>query len=341
MKKFLIILSLFFLTFISIESSNAQVGSYTGAFARMGFGARGLSMGNAMVSNTFGDVMGYYNPALPAFQDDGIVNLGYTFLSLDRKLNFVGFAKKFKLPKQEKGGAGISLSWINSGVSDIDGRDNDTRQIGTFSTSDNQFYLGTSFLLSDNFALGVGFKLYYSSLFEDVTENTIGFDLGAVMKANENLTFGFAVRDLAAKYEWNTSDLYGSTFGNTTEDKFPTLINFGGSYRLPKNLGSVSLETEYIINPSLKDNSNPNKKNNFFLKAGGELILVDQLRVRAGVERIDFSSDDILGNLKPSAGVGFYKNISPTMLLGLDYSFTFEPYTHKPIQNLSLGFKFK
>ncbi|HEX2786532.1 MAG TPA: PorV/PorQ family protein [Ignavibacteria bacterium] len=338
MKKFLIILSLLFL---AIQTSNAQVGSYTGAFARMGFGARGLSMGNAMVSNVFGDVAGYYNPALPAFQEEGIVNLGYTFLSLDRKLNFVGFAKKFKLPKQENGGAGISLSWINSGVSDIDGRDNDTRQIGMFSTSDNQFYLGTSFLLSDKFALGVGFKFYFSKLFDDVTENSIGFDLGAVMKATENLSFGFAVRDLAAKYEWNTSKLYGSTFGNTTEDKFPTIIDFGGSYKLPNGLGSVSLETEYILNPTLKDNSNANKKNNFYLKAGGELILVQQLRVRAGIERIDFSSDDILGNLKPSAGVGFYKNISPTMLLGLDYSFTLESYTHKPIQNISLGFKFK
>lgn len=50
-------------------------------------------MGNAMVSDIFGNINGIYNPALSAFQIDGNVNLGYTFLSLDRKLNFLGFTK--------------------------------------------------------------------------------------------------------------------------------------------------------------------------------------------------------------------------------------------------------
>ena len=159
MKKFILILFFF-------ASANAfsQVGSYAGSFARLGFGARGMGMGNAMVSNIFGDASGYYNPALACFQEKGVVNLGYTFLSQDRKLNFVGFSKKFKLPNQEKGGAGISFSLINSGVNNIDGRDNDGTQIGTFSTYENQFYLGTSFLLSENFAAGVGFKMYLSKL---------------------------------------------------------------------------------------------------------------------------------------------------------------------------------
>ena len=65
-------------------------------------------MGNAMVSDVFGDVVGYYNPALSSFQEEGIVNIGYTFMSMDRSLNFVSFTRKFPLPNQQNKGAGIS-----------------------------------------------------------------------------------------------------------------------------------------------------------------------------------------------------------------------------------------
>jgi hypothetical protein len=339
LKKFIII----FLFFAS-ATAFSQEGSYAGGFARLGFGARGMGMGNAMVSNIFGDVSGYYNPALACFQDKGVVNLGYTFLSMDRKLNFVGFSKKFKLPNQSQGGAGISFSLINSGVNNIDGRDNDGTQIGTFTTYENQFYLGTSFLLSENFAAGVGFKMYLSKLFDKVTTTSVAFDIGAVYKYSDKLAFGIAVKDISAKYKWDTSDLYGSN-GNTTEDKFPTLANIGASYLLPKNLGSVSLEFESYFNPKVTDKTTGiagTRKNISYFKVGGEIILNEYLKVRAGMDRIDFANktEDIGGNLKPSFGVGFVKPLGKSTMLGLDYSFQFEPYSKDPIQNIGINFKF-
>ena len=333
----------------SYSAAFSQAGGFAGTFARLGFGARGLSMGNAMVGNIFGDVSGYYNPALSTFQNEGVVNVGYTFMSLDRQLNFLNFAKKIEFPNQQIKGAGISISWINSGVSDIDGRDNDTRQIGNFSTFDNQFYLGTGFIISDQVSVGVGFKYYYSKLFEEVTSTSIAFDIGAIVRPTPNLAIGLAVRDLNARNEWNTSVIYGSNFGNTTTDKFPTLINLGGSYLLPNNIGVVSVEGQYQKNPTVEDNFEfvdpeavtPEVKDNVSFKVGGEIFLTPQINVRAGLERIDFGSDDVMGNLKPSLGVGFYKMLGKTMKLGVDYSFQLEPYTHDPIQNISIGFKFK
>lgn len=339
LKKIILILM-----FFVAADSYSQVGSYAGGFARLGFGARGMGMGNAMVSNIFGDVSGYYNPALACFQEKGIVNLGYTFLSLDRKLNFIGFSKKFKLPNQDKGGAGISFSLINSGVSNIDGRDNDGTQIGSFATYENQFYLGTSFLLSENFAAGVGFKMYLSKLFDNVTTTSVAFDIGAVYKHSENLSFGIAIRDISAKYKWDTSDLYGSN-GNTTEDKFPTLANLGASYQLPKNIGNVSLEFESYFNPKIKDKTTgetKTRKNISYFKLGGEIYLNENIKLRAGLDRIDFanSTEDIGGNLKPSFGVGFIKPIGKSTMLGLDYSFQLEPYSKDPIQIIGINFKF-
>lgn len=340
MKRLLLIL---FLLIAVSQLSHAQLGSYAGSFSRIGFGARGLSMGNAMVSDIFGSINGIYNPALAAFQTDGVVNLGYTFMSLDRKHNYLGFTKKFKLPKQKQGGAGITLAWLNAGVSDIDGRDNDTRQLGELSTFENEFYLGTAFLLSEQLSLGVGFKLYYSKLYEEVTTTSFALDIGAMYKASPNLAFGFSYKDIGAKYEWRTSEIYGS-LGNTTEDKFPKTLDLGASYLLPKNIGIVSLALQQYFNPDSAPDSLgvvADKSNNTVLRIGTEINVIPQVKFRAGLDRIDFSADDITGNLKPTFGIGLDKSFSKTINLGLDYSFQLEPFTHDALQNITLVFKFK
>ena len=246
------------------------------------------------------------------------------------------------MSRQDKGGAGITLAWINAGVSDIDGRDNDTRQIGMFSTFENEFYFGTGFLLSDAVSVGVGFKLYYAKLYEEVTSTSFALDFGGVYKANENLALGISIKDIGAKYEWQTSQLYGSN-GNTTEDKFPVLLDLGATYFLQKKNTIVSLallqyftKTENELETSTGENSN-----NTVLRLGIETRIIDQLKIRVGIDRVDFSADDFTGNLKPSAGFGINKNFSKTINLGVDYSFQLEPFTHHPVQNLGIVFKFK
>lgn len=342
-KKILIIFSI---TVLTIATANAQLGSYAGSFARMGFGARGLAMGNALVSDIFGDVSGYYNPSLACFQEQGYANLGYTVMTLDRKLNYVGFAKKFNIQRQKNGGAGISLSWINSGVSDIDGRDNDAKQIGTLSTFENQFYLGTGFLLDENFSLGVGFKLYYAKLYEEVKATSIAFDIGGIYKIRHNLSLGFAVRDISAKYKWETSKIYGD-LGTTTENKFPILADLGATYLLPNKLGTASVEFETTFNPRFetKDTmgvvTKSDRTYNYIIKIGTEIVLTEQLKVRAGIDRMDLKADDFWGNVKPSLGIGFYKSLNKDVIVGVDYSFQVEPYSHDGIHNIGIGFKFK
>jgi hypothetical protein len=337
---------LFTVILFTYLSANAQVGSYAGSFARMGFGARGLSMGNALVSDIFGEVNGYYNPSLSCFQEDGFLNLGYTAMTLDRRLNYVGFAKKFKFKNSPKDGAGISLSWINSGVSDIDGRDNDAKQIGMLSTYENQFYLGTGFLLDENFAVGVGFKLYYAKLYDEIKTTSVAFDLGATYKARPDLSLGFAIRDISARYKWETSKIYDA-LGSTTENKFPVLADLGATYLFPKNIGSASLEFETFINPRFetKDTlglvTKSERTYNYVIKVGTEFKLSEQLRIRAGLDRVDLKADDFWGNMKPSFGVGFYKAFNKEITLGVDYSFQIEPFSHDGIHNVGIGFKFK
>jgi len=338
LKRAVLIIIIIIITSTGLYS---QSGSYAGSFARLGFGARGLAKGNAMVSDVFGDYSGYYNPALSCFQEDANLNLGYTFLTLDRRLNFVGIAKKIAM---KEGGAGISLSWINAGVSEIDGRDNDGNKIGDFSTFENQFYLGTGFLLEDNLALGVGFKLYYAKLYDEVTTNSIAFDLGAVYKVRPDLAVGFTVRDFSAKYKWETNEIYGSS-GKTTEDKFPVLVNLGASYKLPDNFGIVSLEMEGMFTPKVTEEGDENvsfdSKSYYYMKAGAEINLTEQIKIRAGLDRIGLNEEDLGGSLKPSFGVGFKKVFAKNIMIGIDYSFQLEPFTKQPMQNLGINFNFK
>jgi len=331
-----------FILFIAIKVF-PQSGSYPGAFSRMGFGTRGLSMGNALVSNIYGNVASYYNPSLSAFQEQGFANIGYTFLSLDRKLNFIGVEKKFRLPNQKEGGAGISFYWINSGVGDIDTRDNDTKQLGYISTYENLFGLGTSFLLNEELAIGLGFKLYYSKLYEGIKSTSFGLDIGMIYKIIPDLTVGLSLKDFLSKYKWETNSIYG-VLGTTTENKFPVIMSIGTSYNLPKQFGSVSVQFDTYFNPKFqtKDTSGvitySKREYNYYLKVGGELKLVQNFYLRAGVDRIDITSDDFWGNIKPGFGVSFFRKLTKKYTLGLEYSFQLEPYTHEPIQNIGVGF---
>ena len=322
------IIKLVILLSILSASAYAQLGGYAGVFTRMGFGARGISMGNAMTSVTTGDVVGYYNPAVSPFVDEHQINLSYSFLSFDRSLNFLSYTKNFKLPKQSEGGAGVTFSVINSGVSNIDGRDADGFHTDYYSTSENQFLFAPAIKVSDKVAIGFGFKFYYSKLFDGVTTTSFGFDLGGLYKVNDKINVGLTVKDINSKYQWNTSDLYGAQFGNTTKDKFPVLYTLGVSYLLPKGVGVASADFEVS-----------NKKSQI-LRMGLELTPVKAISIRAGFDRFDFTSNDKFGNSDIMFGVGYQKELT-NFIVGIDYAFVMEPYANKPLQTLTAVFKIK
>jgi len=321
------ILKIIILVLIFSLNSYSQLGGQPGAFSRLGFSARGISMGNAMTSVISGDVMGLYNPALSPFQDDHLINLSYSFLSLDRSLNFVTYTKNFKLPNQAQGGAGITFAWVNAGVSNIDGRDLDGFSIGTLSTFENQFLFAPSIRVSDKVSLGAGFKFFYSKLYDGVTSTAFGFDIGGLYKVNDKINVGLTVRDINVKYKWNTIDVYGQ-LGNTTDEKFPVLYTLGVSYLLPNNFGLVAIDYE-----------TSNKKSNI-VRVGAEIYPVKDIKFRAGMDRLDMSAADKFGGTKGAFGLGYQRTFG-NYIIGIDYSFVLEPFTHNPFQTITAVFKIK
>jgi hypothetical protein len=336
-NKFVILIAAL-LIFEGSSYAQTGLGGLPGAFSRLGFSARGIAMGNAMTSVITGDIVGYYNPAVSAFQDDHLISFGHSFLSLDRSLNFVSYTKNFKLPKQKDGGAGITFSWINAGVTNIDSRDGDGFPLGSISTSENQFLFAPSIRVSKDVALGVGFKLYYSKLYDGVKSTSLGFDLGGIIKPSDRINIGFAVKDINSKYQWNTTSIYNEN-GSTTINKFPVLLDVGVSYLLPKSFGIVSLDFENSSQTVTIDGTDY-KTASDIIRMGAEVSPIRDLKLRAGFDRFDLKSNDKLGNAKINFGVG-YQVALKSYIVGIDYAFVMEPYSNNPFQTLTAVFKIK
>jgi long-subunit fatty acid transport protein len=256
----------FFLVLLSLSFASAypQIGGTAGAFSRVGFGARGIGMGNAMTAVTEGDLVGYYNPAVLAQAEYRNVSLSFGILPFDRKLNFLNYTQPVK-PS-----AGIFLGVINSGVSNIDGRDSEGEPTGALKTTENIVMLGFATRLRSGLSVGINLKLLYHHLYTDVNSTTVGIDFGALVPVNDRLSLGASVRDINSKYKWDTSDLYGER-GRTTEDKFPQLFTIGAAYRIEDSLALVSAEIERSNQATLT------------ARFGIEVPLIKEVTVRAGV----------------------------------------------------------
>jgi opacity protein-like surface antigen len=311
----------------------SSISSMPGAFSRMGFGARGIGMGNAMSAVVEGNLVSYYNPALIVHQENNSFQTSYSFLSLDRSLNFLNFTKRFEFYSKKdslvenpkpRATAGISVGIINAGVSKIDGRDNQGIKTGDLSTSENQFFLGLANKFSDKFSMGVAVKFYYYKLYEEITSSSVGFDVGALYKLNENWIISAMISDINSKYKWDTAPVY-ELQGSTTEDKFPILKKAGVSYR-NKNLGLIaSAEFE-----------NSNAETNI-IRCGAEYNVIENLFVRGGVDQFNISNTDFPPKL--ALGFSYFKKFG-TIIFGVDYAFAVEQYSpyDRHIVGLSVNF---
>lgn len=319
-KFILFAVSLFILTIhLDAQPKFTNINSKVGAFSRMGFGARGIGMGNAMSSITTGNLVSYYNPAVSPFQENNSFQTGYSFLSLDRSLNFLSFTRKFdfysakdtSVDRKPTSTAGISFGIINSGVSGIDGRDNNGLPTGELSTSENQVFLSVSNRFSKKLSIGIAAKFYYYKLYEEITSNGLGLDIGALYKVNDNWNISLMLSDLNSQYDWDTSPIYGQQ-GLTTKDKFPLLKKVGVSYYRPDIKLLTAIEFE---------NSNAGTN---IIRFGAEYNIYENLFLRGGIDQFNLSNTD--AGLKPSLGFSYSKSLGD-WIVGVDYAFMMEQYS--------------
>ena len=206
----------------------SENGGYAGSFLRMGLGARSISMGNTGVAHPMNAYATFYNPALLARAKEYLVGLSYSFLSLDRKYEFISFS--MKVPP----GAGFSIGWIKSGVEGLESYNSIGEPTGEIYQSANAVYFSFGRSFSDHLSVGVSLKILFEFINDgteefDYSSSGVGFDIGVNYKINDDLMLGMLVKDINSKFKANTDKLFDR--GGTTIDKFPVTYRFGAFYQ--------------------------------------------------------------------------------------------------------------
>ena len=320
MKKYLILFLTLFLESVLAQPSFSELGIKPGAFSRIGFGARGIGMGNAMIAVTEGNLVSYYNPAITVFQKDNSFQTSYTFLSFDRSLNFLNFTRKFDfysskdtatVDRKPSSSAGISIGIINSGFGKIDGRDNNGLKTEELSTSENQFFLSVANKFSEKLSVGISAKMYYYKLYEDITSTGIGLDIGLLYNLNDEWNIALMIADINSKYDWDSAPVYERD-GIITNDEFPVLKKIGVSY-FKREVGLLAgVEFENSIGGTN------------ILRIGVEYNIYENLLLRAGIDQWNLSNQD--WPLRPSAGFSYFKQFD-SIFAGISYAFQLEQYS--------------
>lgn len=331
MKKLIILLSLIISTAIIAQPKFSKISSMPGAFSRMGFGARGMGMGNAMSAVTEGNLVSYYNPALAAFQQNNSFQTSYSILSLDRSLNFLNYTRRFDFFSKDSSegsqpisSAGLSVGVINSGVSKIDGRDNNGNKTGDLSTSENQFFIGLANRFSRKIAFGIAVKFYYYKLYEQISSTELGLDLGVLYKINDSWNVSLMISDINSKYKWDTTPIYQEQ-GSNTVDNFPLLRKIGVSY----------YNKEYKILAAAEfENSNAGTN---IIRAGVEYNIYGGFFIRGGIDQLNLSNTDYASN--PSLGFSYYRKFG-NLNIGVNYAFVVEQNSPQDRHIVGLSFNF-
>ena len=330
-KRYLTVIVVFLGVLIPAGELLAQAGGFTGAFSRIGFGPRGMAMGNALTAVHHDGAYGYYNPALAAAPNDFIqLDFASSAMAFDRQLHMV--SAQFQLPPS----AGISVSILNGRVGDIDGRTQSGYYTETLSTSEYQMITNFGIRFSDTFWGGVGIKVNLSDFHSDVsTETSIGLDAGLYKQVGP-VGLGLAVQDLFAKTNYDTSNLFGSNTGGARSNDYPTRIKLGGSYVYNSDL-LISAEYEIQVlssefksvetrllegRPVTNTVRSEVTTNTQIARLGARYHIHPRVTLRSGLQALDLNHDSF--NIQPTAGFSLhlpFDRFSPTV----DYAFMREP----------------
>ncbi len=279
----LLLLLLFTPAFLSAQSGD---GILAGSFLRMGLGARALGMGGAFTAVADGPTSGYYNPGGAPFIQKREIMASYRFLSLDRHFNYIGFAQNIS-PKIEEDSddkafnGGLILSWIYAGTDNIDGRGYNGQHTADFSNGEHALSLTFGISPLEFIGIGITGKYLYNrfpKVKEDesaLTEKSLGIDLGILIRPLDFLSFGFMIKDMNAKYDWKTDELYEKDIDKI--DYFPKTYRGGIAVTYPYSWLTFALDVE------------KNEEQDEKIHIGLEAIPAPKFAVRVGLNDGNFA----------------------------------------------------
>jgi len=312
-----------------------------GSVARMGFGARGVALGNALAADGSGYASAFYNPALAPFVPAQSLEAAAAVMAFDRRMEFV----QFSTPMRPR--AGVAAGLVHASVSGIDGRDGSGYHTREYSTNEYMVFLTFGTRVTDRITAGATLQVFRNELVQQLRAvHTIGIDLGLSMQVTHELRLGLIVDDLLARYSWDTSGFYDSG-GRTNSDRVPTRLRLGAAYDLPQFDLSLYAEHESRFSPhTLREQGvviiggEPARFNDeeriviheSLFRVGSEWRPSEVFALRGGIDRIGVDGMD---SLRPAAGLLIEQPIG-TLVLRAEYTAVSEGYSAGLAHILSL-----
>ena len=293
--KIKFIVSLFSLTLIVGQNWAGQ----SGAFLRMGITARSIAMGGGFTAELDQSFAPFHNPAWTAFLIKKHLGSSYTNLSLDRRIAATSISSS--LPPT----AGIGISWINAGVTNIQGRTISGEKSSIMQTSENTIIFTFAQRILPWFSIGANFKILKYDLpitsSDQISGSGIGFDLGFLIKSGGYITFGLLIQDISSNYQWDTNAIF--TQGGPYKDDFPTIYRLGSRFnnrglKIVGDIGFITDHSNFI---------------GFLPRLGIEYGLLDKYYFRGGY-----------GNDRTSFGVGYQYTLFKENDSHIDYAFSLD-----------------
>jgi hypothetical protein len=254
------------------ENSN---GGTAGALRRVGHSAALMALGNAGAAYPLAAESRLVNPALIGWWRTRQANLDWHKLSLDRDL--VGVHLLW--PLQPMGAFGLSFQ--RAAVDGIPETTTWGEPTGrSLEASDNLFSFGVALNPSRFLALGVNMSILtsgFSGMDEGSTElkeTTAAFDLGFSVRPRSNLWAGLSVQNLGGSLAWDSSTLWGSGRGGSSEDDLPVLltVGLGGEFIHDRLLLVLDYEASDVdawdLRGGLEWRSPPGEMGSWALRAG-------------------------------------------------------------------------
>lgn len=277
------------LAFLCSTAVAEDYGGYAGAYLQLSVHPRATGMGNAFTAVS-DDVTGlFYNPGAAAQVQRFSFGGAYRALSLDRSL------QQFAVIFPVRGEAAIGLSGELASMDGIEGRTRRGEPTGELDNLDAVISITFARRFSEYLSIGGNARYYYKKL-AGTSAYSAGFDVGSMIHLARGealpddfpadlLRFGLAIRNIAAKYPWNTGDYWQTQglLGTDVEDKVPLDIVAGASVLLLDSRLLVAADGEKSEKKSVK------------LNVGAEAKPIQYVALRSG-----------LAQGRPTFGLGFF-----------------------------------
>lgn len=254
-----------------ILTSTAGFASASGetalSFLKIGVGARGPAMADAITALTDDATTAYWNPGGLGYINQGKLSLLQTNWLVDTSFQNISYI----VPTERGGTWATYISYLNYGA--IQGYDTAGAATQNLTPYDMCIGLAWGTTLTDYISFGLTVKQVSEKL-EDTVASAYAVDIGSIIKtSNEKLTFGAVIQNMGSKVKFVSA-----------EADLPLVMKVGMAYRITQD-GHLTIDLDA-----------PKEQNKVGLNLGFEQWF-GILSVRLGYRGLSGVSSNIMGGI--------------------------------------------